>query len=497
MNSSRLDLARQRQRCLLVSLSLTLLIIIWSTLIFPSQTTRSIKHTALPYAKSLLSNDKAHDAILSTQDLSHIARHVGTPTFQYAQRRIRTYYLSADKERPTLTYIDQPLLPDFQLLAKDNLTQIECSKMPPLTLSVALSPEVDTSILSFGISTKLTRLKLALSQLKHWLPHSNAQLHVSVPPEPSPSSSHTFQEIESVYRTAAINLTLHIADAPFAKSYFNLIKTLYEARTPYTQWLVLIDDDTFIPSLPYLVHHLSTHYNADSEILIAALSDSLAQIREHGPLPFGGGGIFISVPLAASLVRPEIWEACLNIPNDQGDQAVNECLNAHSSVRPTFDYELNQMDIKGDASGYFESGRRMLTIHHWRSWYDVDVPLASNVSKACGFECVFQRWAFEDDFVLSNGFSVVEYTKGIKEGGVRLEEIEKTWDGEAWNFVHHGGPLREPMEKGDKSSARLVEASVVDGVGVRQIYVERVNSGENVERVVGNVDRVVELLWLF
>ncbi|PVH82335.1 glycosyltransferase family 31 protein, partial [Cadophora sp. DSE1049] len=227
------------------------------------------------------------------------------------------------------------------------------------------------------------------------------------------------------------------------------------------------------------------------------LSDSLAQIRELGMLPFGGGGIFLSVPLAASLVRPEVWDACLSIPNDQGDQIVNECLNAYSSIRPSFDYGLQQMDIKGDASGYFESGRRMLTVHHWRTWYDVNVPLASNVSKVCGFECVFQRWAFEDNFVLSNGFSVVEYTKGIEEGEVELGKVEKTWEGDARNFVHHIGPLREPMVREEKRSTRLVEGSVLEGVGVRQVYIERVKSGENGERVDGDVDRVVELLWLF
>ncbi|KAL5326391.1 hypothetical protein ACEPPN_004075 [Leptodophora sp. 'Broadleaf-Isolate-01'] len=390
MISSRLDLSRQRQRCLLISLSLTLLIISWSTLLFPAQTTRPIKHTILPYAKALLNTVTAHDD-LSTQDISHIARHVGTPTFEYARRKIQTHHTPAEEERPSLISIPQPLLPEFHLLSKDNLTQISLPSLPVLALNVPLSHQVDTSILSFGISTKVTRLKYALPQLQHWLPHSNAQLHVSIPPDTSPSSSNTFQEIELAFAAASINLTLHISSLPFAKSYFNLIKTLYEARTPRTKWLVLIDDDTFIPSLPHLTHHLSTTYDAQKEVMIAALSDSLTQIAQLGMLPFGGGGIFLSIPLTASLIQPEIWDACLALPNDQGDQIVNECLNDYLSVRPTFDHGLQQMDIKGDGSGYFESGRRMLTVHHWRTWYVVDVTLAINVSKVCGFECVFQR----------------------------------------------------------------------------------------------------------
>ncbi|KAL2075022.1 hypothetical protein VTL71DRAFT_8802 [Oculimacula yallundae] len=497
MISSRRDLNRQRQRYFLVSFGLTLLILSWSTVLFPAHTTTTIKQTVIPYAQSLLNSVTTKNDIL-TEDVSHVARHVGTPTFEYAKRVIRTHLAPATEERPSLTRKNEPLLPEFQLLKKDNLTGIALSSLPALRLNVPLSHLVDTSILSFGISTKLNRLNYALPQLQHWLPNSKAQLHVSIPIDPQPSAVNKIAETESLFEVANINLTLHTSDLPFAKSYFNLIKILYETRTPATKWLVLIDDDTFIPSLPYLVHHLNTHYGSSSEVLIAALSDSLAQIRQLGLIPFGGGGIFISVPLAASLLVPEIWSACLALPNDQGDQIVNECLNAYSSVRPTFDNGLQQMDIHGDASGYFESGRRMLTVHHWRTWYDVNVPLASNVSRVCGFECVFQRWVFDDDFVLSNGFSVVQYTEGVK-GNVDLdlEKVEMTWEGEKWNFAHHVGPLRDKVVKEKKRAARLMEATVLEGVGVRQIYVERMKSGEDGERVEGDVDRVVELLWLF
>ncbi|CZT53364.1 uncharacterized protein RSE6_14867 [Rhynchosporium secalis] len=495
MISSRLDLSRQRQRCFLISLILTLFIISWSTVLFPAQTTKPIKHVIIPYAKSLLHSVTAEDGI-PTQDLSHIAQHVGSPTFEYARRVIRTHCTPIGEARPSLTHKDEPLLAKFQLLNKDNLTQISLPSLPELKLNVPLSHQIDSSILSFGISTKLTRLHYALPQLQHWLANSNAQLHVSIPIDATLSPSDAIEEAESQFQSLNINLNIHTSPFPFAKSYFNLIRTLYETRTPSTKWLILIDDDTFIPSLPYLMHHLTTQYDSSTELLIAALSDSLTQIRELGLIPFGGGGIFISVPLAASLLVPEIWDACVALPNDQGDQIVNECLNAHSHVRPTFDNGLQQMDIRGDASGYFESGRRMLTVHHWRTWYEVNVPLASNVSRACGFECVFQRWVFNDDFVLSNGFSVAEYTEGFDEV-VDLEKVEKTWDGDARNFAHHVGPLRDPVKKEEKRSARLVEASVLDGVGVRQIYIERVKSGENGERVEGDVDRVVELLWLF
>lgn len=286
-----------------------------------------------------------------------------------------------------------------------------------------------------------------------------------------------------------INVTIHISSVPLAKAYFCLIKLLYETRTPETEWLVLIDDDTFFPSLPYLVSHLESNYDASKEVLVAAMSDNMDQITSNGIIPYGGGGIFISVPLAASLTTPKVWDACITSYRDQGDQIVNDCLNEHSQVRPSFDLGLNQMDIRGDPSGYFESGRRLLSVHHWKTWYQANIPMAGNVSKACGFECVFQRWQFEDDTVLSNGYSINNYPDGIA-GMVKLDRVEKTWDGYMSTFVHYMGPLREAVPKGQKRTAELVEAVEMQDVGVRQIYVERAGSDDD-------KDRVVELLWLF
>jgi hypothetical protein len=75
-----------------------------------------------------------------------------------------------------------------------------------------------------------------------------------------------------------------------------------------------------------------------------------------------------------------------------------------------------------------------------------------------------------------------------------LGKVEKTWDGKLWRYVHKIGPLREPVKEGVKRSLLLVEANVVEGVGVRQVYVERAKLVEG--HSVG-IDRVVELLWLF
>jgi hypothetical protein len=441
-----------------------------------------------PYAQGFLDRVSPQKHIISL-DLSHLEKHVRTPNFSYARRTIRTRYYKG--ERFELTRINETLVGAPQVISKGNLTTVKIASLEPLTVQVPSSPNVDTSIMSFGIATNIPRLQQSIPQLLHWLPDTGAQLHVISPPH------NDDLRIEREIRAQGINLTITVSDLDFAKSYLSIIKQLYEARSSHTQWLVMIDDDTFVPSLPYLVEHLNTRYDASKEVMVAALSDNIRQIQTFGLMPFGGGGIFISVPLAENLVKKEIWEKCMDTELNQGDQVVDNCLNQFSAVRPSWDLGLNQMDFHGDAAGYFESGRRMLTVHHWKTWFDVNVPMAGNVSKACGYECVFQRWQFDDNWVLSNGFSFVEYTKGIggKEG-VNLEKVEPTWEDGKDIYLHHIGPMREIAKKMEKRSLLLKEAVVIPKVGVRQIYVERAEDGEDGKSKEGAMDRVVELLWL-
>ncbi|KAJ5038455.1 uncharacterized protein L3040_007313 [Drepanopeziza brunnea f. sp. 'multigermtubi'] len=472
---------QMRRRIIIATVLLTAITMVWKSSAFSSDSSMVIK------VPKLLGTVSLPQRFGSTSDLSYLAPHIKSSSFTYAHRSIRTRYVSG--ERSSLSQIPEPLLGAPYVLSNNNLTALRIDNPSVLTLEVPKTPQVDTSILSFGIATKLARLEQALAQLEYWLPASGAQLHVSIPGSSWPSFASESLTTEQLYQHAKINMTLHMDDKPFAKAYFGLIKTLYEARAPNTQWLVLIDDDTFLPSLPYLVHHLQSSYDVSQQALVAALSDNFNQVRAYGLMPFGGGGIFISMPLAEFLVQKEVWDKCLENPKTEGDQIVHDCLNGHSIIRPAHDAGLQQMDIHGDPSGYFESGRRLLTIHHWKSWYHVDIPLSINVSKACGFECLFQRWSFTDNIVLSNGYSVVEYPSGF--GGLQLSEVELTWDGEWKDYIHHMGPLRARLDREKKRSARLVESSVLDGIGVRQIYVDKA------ENMNGEMDRVVELLWLF
>lgn len=425
--------------------------------------------------------------------LRHLAKYKLSPTFEYSRRTIRTEKFEGP--RSSLTVLDKTkLFGGWQSLNPENedldVVALE-PELPPLTLRVPSSPKVDTSIISFGIATNTQRLPDAIPQLQHWLPHTDSSLHVLVPP------SDNISALQKHMRDLGIDTTIKESHHEFAKTYFSLIKELYEKRTPDTKWLVLIDDDTFVPSLAALLTRLNKAYDPSEELLVAAMSDNMKQIRVFGLLPYGGGGVFISVPLAAKLVQPKVWDACMEIPDNQGDQIVAECLTQHSAVRPTFDPGLNQMDISGGgdvAAGYYESGRQMLTVHHWRSpqhWYDIDMPTVSYVSKACGDEGVLMRWLFEGDIVLSNGYSIVEYPNGIEIED--LEKIEHTWPEELSSFEHRIGPLRTKMSSDDKRTLKMVDTEILEGYGVRQTYLEQ----ETEEGATGKNDRVLELLWEF
>lgn len=420
-----------------------------------------------------------------TLDLSYLQNYNITSKFTYARRSIKIKHFEG--ERPILTTINETLFPHPLTLENADLSAQEITEFPPLTLHVPSSPKVDTSIMAFGIATNIPRLNASIPQLSHWLSNTSSLLTVVSPPHDDTLSLQSIIQESPI----SINLTITTSKVPFTKAYFSLVKQLYEARTPDTKWLVLIDDDTFIPSLPHLISHLTKLYDSSKPQLIAAMSDDLDQIRMYGLIPFGGGGIFMSVPLAARLSSPEIYDKCIASPKDQGDQIFNDCINTYTDVKPIFDHGLNQMDINGSPDGYFESGRRMLTVHHWKSWFYVDVPLAARVSEVTGDEGVFMRWKFQGGVVLSNGFSVAEHGEGIEE--VDLWKVERTWGGSDARWLHHVGPLREKLGEDKKRSFKLVDAEMVvesGQRGLRQVYLHKATEGGD------GVDGVLELLWL-
>ena len=491
---SRLDVSRWRRRSVITSLAFLIGLLWFYALITPH---------------SEMLSDVMEDLSLSvskneTKDLSYLGVHVKTEKFSYAKRMVRTRrYIG---ERDDLTVVNETLFPETIGLRTDekDLSRVDVPTLPPITLRIPYSPIVDVNIISFGIATNVVRLNYSVPQLFHWLPNTGVPLLVIA--QPHKDANYTANYLNGL----GINTTLIESEKEFGLSYFSLLKEMYDRRSENTKWLALIDDDTFVPSLPALVEHLSQTYDAYHEVIVSANSDNMEQIKTWGLQPYGGGGIFISVPLAKRLTDPKIWERCLDVASEQGDQMLNWCLNKYTNVRPKYDSLLNQMDIRGGenpAAGYFESGRKMLTVHHWRSWFDVDVTMQARVQMACGNEGIWQRFLFpKQNLVLSNGFSIAEYPDGVEK--VDFDAVEMTWKGNELDYLHRIGPLRDPLPADKKLSYALVATDVVgessgntgkvDGSlkklaaepqGIRQTYVWRGNA-------TGEDDRVLELVWL-
>lgn len=180
---------------------------------------------------------------------------------------------------------------------------------------------------------------------------------------------------------------------------------------------------------------------------------------------------------------------------------IMECVYKYSRAKLTHIPELHQIDLGGDVSGIYESGRLPLSLHHWkRGWWDGSAafPMAQMhlISDICG-DCFLQRWRFEGDMVLSNGYSIATYPTGALnkfETGMDLSKVENTWvpiktveDSVNRGTDHDVGPDRPMLElEKEKIQYRFLDAVKVDG-GIRQFYHHYGLDGE--------LDTILELYW--
>lgn len=420
----------------------------------------------------------------------------------YARRDINVT-LQTGKQRPSLTNIDGTLLPKVQTVdpGKDPILE-HC--MPPLSLQVSPFAKRDTvhaSHILLGMSTLLSRLEDSIPFLERWLAHTGASffvIAVNSEDDQKPDKK-KMAELQSHMRDLGIKITLvkPLQNDDMAHRYFSLVKLLYNKRDEATQWIGIVDDDTFFPSMQSLIDGLG-FYDPEQQQYIGGISEEWWSVVLYGLMAFGGAGIFLSVQMAA--VIDSNYKACREQSGSSaGDMRIVECIQWHSHVKLTPIPALHQMDMGGDLSGVYESGWRPLSLHHWKGgwwddkrrdkWYPLDV--MHLVADVCG-ECFLQRWRFGGDMVLTNGYSVATYPKGISEE--ELKKPEHTWIGprkvpDTFNpgYVHSLGTIREPLKLDEeKIQYMFLNAEVVDE-GVRQYYLHR---------GVGNeLDTLVELVW--
>ena len=421
---------------------------------------------------------------------------------KYARRDINVRPQSG-AQRPSVTNINETLFPKIQIVdpGKDPVSE-HC--MPPLSLEV--SPfhgreMVDASNVLFGMSTLLSRLEDSISFLERWLAHTGASFFVIVvnSEEDRKPDKKKMASLQSHMRELGIKVTLvkPSKDDDMAHRYFSLVKLLYSKHDKSTQWIGIVDDDTFFPSMHTLINTLG-NYDPRQELYVGGMSEEWWSVVLYGLMAFGGAGLFLSVPMAALIDAN--YKACTEQSGSSaGDMRIVECIQWHSHVKLTPIPALHQMDMSGDLSGVYESGWRPLSLHHWKAdwwdekrqnnWFPLDV--MHLVADVCG-DCFLQRWRFGGDTVLSNGYSIATYPKGISAQDLQKPEHtclgpRKVADTFNPGYVHSLGTIREPLKlEEEKMQYMFLNAEMVNG-SVRQYYLHRGVGDE--------LDTLVELVW--
>ncbi|GAB1198654.1 hypothetical protein APSETT444_007982 [Aspergillus pseudonomiae] len=372
-------------------------------------------------------------------------------------------------------------VPKFEILDLDTdedriyLSEAQC--VPTATIKApAPKARADASHMMFGVSTSLERLSDSLGPFAHWAGGTGARIFAMVDVVPKKEKLKVLNRAQEL----DIKLTIIESKEEWLDRYFRLTKVLWENRDAHTQWATIIDDDTFFPSMSNLVERLAT-YDASKPYYIGAPTENWGQMNIFSFMAYGGAGIFLSLPLLQQM--NEVYDVCYSF-KDHGDKRISQCIYQHTTTKLTWERGLFQVDFGGDVTGFFESGRPLpLSIHHWKSWYDVDVVALGRAAAICGDDCPLRRWRISDRWYFINGFSLVQYSAPMND----MIGMEQTWDPSDWareqGYAFSLGPLRPKDEK--KVSFRM-KSAIFEGQRLRQLYVHEPDSGN---------PRILEVVW--
>ncbi|PMD48961.1 glycosyltransferase family 31 protein [Hyaloscypha variabilis F] len=405
---------------------------------------------------------------------------------QYVSRKIITS-TSPTHERPSLTIQEYPLFdePTTVNLAESRTLEVPHGRLHP----------ADASNLIFGLQTTISRLKDTVKHLARWLPHTGARLYaILIENEETPADDLEMEKLQKIFKEQGMDVHLmHPVQQndTFAQRYFSLVSVMYSMRNAKTQWVITIDDDTFFPSVHDLLALLAK-FDASQPHYLGALSEDWWAVNHYGLMGF--------------VVANYTEDCAQHLRTSAGDVSVMDCIYAHSLTKLTHIPSLHQVDMHGDLSGFYESGRELLSLHHWKEsvGYRLEMDKMHLVADVCD-TCFLQRWQFPNDLVLTNGFSIAHYPQGHITGTkpgvlggaiekVDLNEVERTW-GDEINVLHSLAPTRGKMDSEAKTSYRLLDSLLVDaGDGnkdtVRQVYFKKGEKGVGDGR-----DTVMVLDW--
>ncbi|KAF4119571.1 glycosyltransferase family 31 [Geosmithia morbida] len=419
--------------------------------------------------------------------------------FQYLKRYVR-FKRTDGLERKSMTHVDQRLVPaKFKTVELgQHFGRLTCS--PPLEVEVTrsgLPSTVNASDFMFGVSTTYSRfmdpVTTPINEWIFWLTDSRGnsnggKLLLML----LDASDEELQEVANLLGDVGIDVDVYHSDS----------------STEMAKWLVTCDDDTFFPSMHGLIEEISKYDHTRMQYL-GTLSEDVFAVDRHGSQAFGGGGVFLSVSMAAKIT--DLYPLCATEEKilesnsgwgPQGDIILRKCIYEHTDTRLNTVNQLWQLDILGDPSGFYESGIKPLSLHHYRgsSWHSARPGQFSKIAHTCGEDCIMQRFQTSDDFVIS-GYSVAQYPEGIDWDYHQLEgTISAPPENKGWNLDFMLGPQRPSLTgTGKKIAWELVESEVRTDSSVLQTYVRRKDDQRWTYAdgsPMSNIDGIIELVWI-
>ena len=416
--------------------------------------------------------------------------------------------------RKSITEVDDALFPNqFAEIDINHRFTLPVGKPVKLHVHQSSRPDqVDGSSLLFGASTTYERFigeeTSPVQEWKRWLTDGHgrtngAGLILALFNTSDAQIAHASDELAAV----GINATVVAPDInlDMPGRYVSLVNMLYNHPTRESRkYLALVDDDTFFPCMSALIEKLS-YYDPTRPYYIGTFTERVDwMIGNRAPMAYGGGGIFLTAPLVRIITqlpcldKDDRGDYVLNA--DQGDRLLYNCLNKHTEIRLSYMPLLHQSDQFGDSSGFYESGQQPLSLHHYKSWHRIHPDRLHVVSDACGEDCVLQRFQFKDNFILSNGYSVAHYPKGIDFDPLIMEGTFDNGSGDMRDvsLAYTFGGLRKNLAKtGRKLAWELLDARREGDGRVRQIYLKRRGDGRWVKEgaVPPERDSIVVLVW--
>lgn len=443
------------------------------------------------------------------------------PKFEYTKRYVRISRQNI--KRKSITKLNQTFLPEKPQLVdvskqSPRIQQHSCEA--PLVVPVTKSPypsSANASDFIFGVSTTYKRFKdprtSSIHEWTYWLTDgkgkSNGGKLVLLLLD---ASEEELVDAWTRLDAAGIDVDVYQSDSSMemAVRYLTLVPTLYNHPDRVgRKWVVTCDDDTFFPSFNALTEKFE-EYDHTMPMYIGTLSEDVNNVDRHGAQAFGGGGVFLSVPLAKLITEkydscktPEKIQQANTGWGPQGDVLLRKCIYENSQVKLTSLWDLWQLDLYGDPSGFYEGGLSPLSLHHFKGggWHVALPSQYTKIAHLCGEDCTLQRFKFKDNFVISNGFSVAQYPKGID---FDFNQLERTFhpapEDKGWNLDYMFGPQRPSLHKTGRKISWDGQETVINADGsVSQIYVRKGNDWRWKTpdgKPMNQVDGVIELVWI-